>query len=437
MTHIDSLTLKKLISRNLVIDDIAMLCDELGIDSINFSGGIVTRSYALVDYVDRAGQMEQLVKALQEKWPAIFRNVGLDTTPHSSLDQLTAHVELVEVAPSETGVQIAELRREVDDPQAIALLQKIEDLLERLVLLPDAVTQANSFVELEQVSRIMRSDPRGFDDWQLEVAKADYVVRRITAHVIRSEKILDWERQKVASEITFEKQRLTDERILTWLIPITLFVYALLIVATVLIAARSFSLDYVLPVIAVPVPVIVWAAVGAWSALMLRYYRRHASVTLMAELRIYIGRFWMGVIAGTIFYFAIRSGLYLLSNSIVDLNVASPGQQQILWVLVWLVAFSELIFERVVSKMAGSITGENSETSVENIWSVAKTEITELIDRATNLQRTQLRQLEAEIRALQKGNAPVNSPVVTPLADTDLVEPEDHQNDLNKDALAT
>jgi len=428
MNPIDYYTLQRLISQNFTLDDIQVLCGSLGVNMNDIPGnGILAKAYGIVPFMQQQGRIRDLYNALRNLKPGLLSEYNLDERTFrlpEGVDLLPTHIlspTLVEVPPDQVGARVVQL--EVSDPEAMLLLKRIEDLQDRLVRLTDAVFQQKSYETLEQASRLLRVTPEKVDDWQLQKTRAEFLIRKTQADVYRMERTQEWRIAEVNSRTESERRRALDERRITWLVPLTILFYAVLVAVLSFYVFMHAGEGYVVPVLGIPLQILVWSSIGSLSALLFRYYKRERTSALIPEIRLILGRFWIGIVAGSVFYFMIRSGLFVLSNQVVDLDHAPFGQQQALWVLVWLVSFSDFIFERVIARVAGNVIGEDTDKTVTSILTVTTSEIADIIERATNEQLAEFRRLRAEF-------AETESPVITTGITAEASEPpaEDNTN---------
>ncbi len=197
------------------------------------------------------------------------------------------------------------------------------------------------------------------------------------------------------------------EKSLTWIIPLIIIFYSVLVIIFSLYANLQDSDDYVVPTLGVPTTIIVWASIGSLSSMIFRYYRREKSVVMIAEIRRNIGRFWFGVISGIFFYLVIRSGLFIISNQDIDVNSVSQAHQQFIWALVWLVSFSDAIFERVIARVTGNVLGDDAPNAIDDILKVVATEINDVLDKTYNVYEDKLLELTSRDVSSKETSPPV------------------------------
>lgn len=403
MKLIDYHTMQRLIGQNFTLDELKMVCDALEVNIDDIPGtGMLAKAYGTVSFTEERGRVRDLFNTLCSFKPEVFSEYGLNERRFhppvkSDLRALSLDTDpaLIEVPLDETGTRVVRLT--VSDPEAKLLISQIGELLDRLVRLADASLQLKAYKTLEEATRLLRANPEKIDDWQVQMTRAEFLIRKTTADIYRAERAKERKRAEINYILEYEKKRALDERKITWLAPLAIVIYSILVATLALVAFRHAGEDYVVPVLGLPLQILVWSSIGSISALLFRYYKREETSALIPEIRHIIGRFWTGIVAGSIFYFAIRSGLFMLSSQYIDLNNAPSGQQQMLWASVWLVAFSDFVFERIIVRIAGNVIGEDTEKAVTSVSRVITSDIADMIERAGNEQLAELRRLRAEI----------------------------------------
>ena len=417
-------TMQGLIAQNFTLDELGVVCDTLGVNIDKILGnGVIAKAYGIVPYMAERGRIRDLFNALCSLKPAAFSEYRLDERRfrlpiESGFPSLDTDLALIEVPPDQAGTRVVQL--EASDPQAELLIKQIEELQDRIVVLADPIIQQRAYETLEEAARLLRANPENVDDWQLQMTLAEFLIRKTAAAVYRAERSQERRRAEISSIIEYERTRALDERRITWLVPLITLGYAILVAILTLYAFRYAGEDYIIPVLGLPLQILVWSSIGSLSALLFRYYKRERTSALISEIRLLIGRFWIGIVAGSVFYFAMRSGLFVLSNQVVDLNNVPPGQQPVLWVLVWLIAFSDFMFERVIARISGNLIGEEADKAITSVLRVTTSEIADMIERAGNEQLAELRRLRAEFEAARSNGTTAASfaePVEAPAED--------------------
>lgn len=396
MRQLDILSLKKLIWQNFDDKTIPIFCDEAGIDSKTLpTKGLIAKANYLVDESIKTNSTREIFNAIYRLRPDLIDNIyTFDENAFLSKEALLRDPTLISVPLAETSERIIQFQ--LDDPNANALLKRIQELSNKLEVLADPVAQERLFSKLEEASQIVRSKWSEVEYLQ-KLGRAEFLINSTSAEIVRFDKLREFRVADVNRQIEAENKVRQDEAKLTWIIPAIIIFYIILVVSAVVFTAGNTTSDPVIPLINVPLSILVWSAIGSLSALVYRYYRRIKKSSLISEIRLAFGKFWVGLVSGAIFYFSIRSGLFILSNQQVDLNQSPLGQQQLIWVLVWLISFSDFVFERVITRLSGNVTGDESEKSLSSIFGVNVSDISDTIERSNSRQLAEFRRLRAEL----------------------------------------
>ncbi|MBE0573614.1 hypothetical protein IH575_01790 [Candidatus Dojkabacteria bacterium] len=399
MRPLDSMSLKTLVWKNFDDNTFSLLCIASGINADALPNrGLIEKANYLVDEAIRIGRINEVFSEIYRLRPDLIEGIFIfDESAFASTEVLLRDPTLISVPEVETSERIIQMH--VDDPTANTLLVRVQELSTKLEVLADPVAQETLFAKLEEASQIVRSKWNEAE-YQMRLGRAEFLINSTSAEIFRLDKQREIRLADVNSQIEAENKVRQDEAKLNWIIPAIITVYALLIIGVVI---GSFFLGYQedaeIPFINVPLSILVWSGVGSLSSLIYRYYRRIKKSSLTSEIRLAFGKFWIGLVSGTIFYFALRSGLFLLSNSELDINQSPLGQQQFIWVLVWLISFSDFVFDRVVSRIAGNVIGEESERAVSSIIGVSISDVSDIIERSNSRQLSEFRRLTAQAAA--------------------------------------
>jgi hypothetical protein len=396
MRELDIFSLQKLVWQNFDDKAISMFCDESGIDEHTLPNkGVIEKGNYLVDEVVKTGRARDVFNAIYKLRPDLIEGIfSFDENAFLSKEALLRDPTLISVPPAQSSERIIQFQ--LDDPNANALLKRIQELSNRLEVLADPISQERLFTKLEVASQIVRSKWNELEYLQ-KLGRAEFLINSTSAEIIRLDKQRQLRVADVNHQIEAENKVRQDEAKLTWLIPSIIIFYTLLVISAIIFNFNQGFGDPVIPLINVPLSVLVWSAIGSLSALIYRYYRRIKKSSLISEIRLAVGKFWIGLVSGAIFYFAIRSGLFILSNQQVDINQFPLGQQQLIWVLVWLVSFSDFVFERIINQISGNVVGDESEKSISSIFGVSVSDISDTIERSNSRQLSEFRRLRAEL----------------------------------------
>lgn len=419
MKPIDLQTLQILIEKNFTLEQLKSLCSTLSISAEQAPGkGLITKAHAIIYYMANQGRIRELFDGLKKLKPEVFSEFSLaETDRRPQIPHLNTDPTLIDVPLDQVGSRVIQL--DTNDPRANLLIEQVQKLLDRLERLTDANFQKKAYETLEEATRLLRSNPAKVEDWQVQMIRAEFMIRTTNAEIYRAEIAIERKRVQVAYENEYLSEIAQDERKLSWLIPAIILLYVCLVICMAIFVPLYKGIDYIIPVLGIPLPILIWSAIGSLCSLLFRYYKRERTSAFIPEIKLTIGRFWIGIVGGIIFYFAVRSGLFELSNQVVDLNKASSGQQQVLWALVWLISFSDFLFERVIARISGNIVGEeNGEKALASVLKVTSSEIANIM-RDSNEQLIAMRKVISELEetklsntigtVISKANTPVHN----------------------------
>lgn len=395
MRPLDLVSLKKLVWQHFDDNTISTLCEEIGFNEKDLPNkGMIEKSNHLIERLVKEGRAKDVFNAIYKMKPELIEDIFyFDENIFLTKEVLLRDPSLISVPLEQAGERI--VRPQADDPNANTLLKKIDELNARLEVLADSVSQEKLFSKLEEASQIVRSKWSETEYWQ-KIVRAQFLINSASAEIFRLDKQRELRVADVNYQIELENKVRQDEIKLTWIIPSIISFYTILVVAVTVLSISNGVGDLLIPLINIPLSVLVWSAIGSLSALIYRYYRRIKRASLIPEIRLTFGKFWIGLISGAIFYFAVRSGLFILSSQQVDINQSPLGQQQLMWVLVWLISFSDFVFERVITRISGNVVGEESDKTVSSVLGVNISDISDTIEKSNSKLLSELRRLRAQ-----------------------------------------
>jgi hypothetical protein len=155
------------------------------------------------------------------------------------------------------------------------------------------------------------------------------------------------------------------------LITVTVYLVVVIAFVSVLIWLWSDGLDYIgsihtmkLPLLGVPWPVIVWSLLGSLGAMIHRFNKKPIYAFGVA-LKWLITRPVQGVVLGSALYFALVSGLFLLTGFTVDID-GSPQPtitDAVILVLVFLIGFSDRFADSVLNTLVAKYSKESEQNA--------------------------------------------------------------------------
>ena len=120
------------------------------------------------------------------------------------------------------------------------------------------------------------------------------------------------------------------------------------------------SVDYVLPIIEVPLPILIWSAIGSFTAILYRF-NKSGDIEIQDPLRWLFTRPLTGIVMGVIVYFAIKIGLLAAIASGESINV---GESEVFWVIAFVGGFSDKFADTVLRALVGQLGGDESDNPV-------------------------------------------------------------------------
>ncbi len=119
------------------------------------------------------------------------------------------------------------------------------------------------------------------------------------------------------------------------------------------------NVDYVLPVISVPLPILIWSAIGSFTAMLYRF-NQSGDIELQDPLRWLFTRPITGVVMGVIAYFVLMVGF--LS---VDLETAEQlGSSEVMWLVAFIAGFSDRFADNILKTLVGRFGGDPNDELV-------------------------------------------------------------------------
>lgn len=161
--------------------------------------------------------------------------------------------------------------------------------------------------------------------------------------------------RRVHVAIAKEQQIQRGENRLRWIVPVLVIVYVVAIVTVIAFGGTASQSE--IPVIGIPLPIIVWSAIGSVSAILFRFYT-HQPGRISDEIRWLVARPIIGIVMGALSYIAILSGLIIFGTATgTNLN-ADNARPQLLWVVAFLGGFSDKFFETIIDAVVGKLSNQ-------------------------------------------------------------------------------
>lgn len=126
-------------------------------------------------------------------------------------------------------------------------------------------------------------------------------------------------------------------------------------------AFEAYAGDTVLPVLRIPVSVLLWAAIGSFTAILYRF-NCSGDIELRDPLRWLFTRPLTGVVIGAVTYFVVRIG-FLATGFEDSESIRSP---ELFWLIAFLSGFSDRFADRLLRSLVGRFGGK-AEDSLLNL----------------------------------------------------------------------
>lgn len=384
---VDSRELRQIMITSLTSRDVDALYRLLNLNGSDTEPtALLGRIRRLTDHMQRESRIPELLDALAEVRPDIFSKVILPKSTTSIATIGSGGVRTsdrnvgdnsipIEVPAEALGNRVVNIESDINDPRAATLLEKSVELTDSVVRLGSPSAQAEALELLLFAQQSLRTSPDQVDDWPLHLSKAEDALRRVQAVVYSERRRVEIRVQQFKQRDNEYRREISIERRLNWLVPLIMGVYVVIIAAIAAVSYWLTGIDYLIPVVGIPISIIIWAFLGGISAVLYRYYKRQSPASAILETRYVIARPFVGAITGIITYFAITSGLFLLTGGGSTNVVPTPTQGPAILVLVWLIAFSDYVFEKVIVRLAGNLSGDQAEKTLISISEVPETEI--------------------------------------------------------------
>jgi hypothetical protein len=138
-------------------------------------------------------------------------------------------------------------------------------------------------------------------------------------------------------------------------------VVILMLVALVVISPNlGLSTETVVPLIKIPLPIIIWSAIGSLGAMLYRF-NNSADAELADPLRWSFTRPLTGILMGIIAYMTFKIGLLVLQPVTIAGGppaVAPSPSDELLWLAAFLAGFSDRFADSVLRSLTGRLGGD-------------------------------------------------------------------------------
>jgi hypothetical protein len=131
----------------------------------------------------------------------------------------------------------------------------------------------------------------------------------------------------------------------------------MLFVLVILGPRHGLSVNTVIPILALPLPVVLWSTIGSFTAILYRF-NNSPLIELQDPLRWLFTRPLTGVMMGAITYLVISVGLITISPG----RNTPIGSKELIWLIAFLAGFSDRFADAMLKSLVGRFGGDkNSE----------------------------------------------------------------------------
>jgi hypothetical protein len=118
----------------------------------------------------------------------------------------------------------------------------------------------------------------------------------------------------------------------------------------------GLSVDTMIPILAIPLPVILWSTIGSFTAILYRF-NNSGDIELQDPLRWLFTRPLTGIMVGIITFFIIKAGLLTLAP---ESTTPALGSKELMWLAAFLVGFSDRFSDTLLRSLVGRFGGDKN-----------------------------------------------------------------------------
>jgi hypothetical protein len=119
---------------------------------------------------------------------------------------------------------------------------------------------------------------------------------------------------------------------------------------------RGLTVYTIVPILAIPLPVILWSAIGSFTAILYRF-NNSGDIELQDPLRWLFTRPLTGIMIGIVTFFIIKAGLLTLTPGN---NTPALGSNELMWLAAFLVGFSDRFSDSLLKSLVGRFGGDKT-----------------------------------------------------------------------------
>lgn len=117
----------------------------------------------------------------------------------------------------------------------------------------------------------------------------------------------------------------------------------------------GLSAESLVPVLLVPVPILLWSALGSFTSLVYRF-NTASDLELQDPLRWLVTRPLTGIVMGTIAFLVVKVGFLTTASDLAD----SLGKNELIWLIAFLAGFSDRFSESILRNIVGKLGGDKT-----------------------------------------------------------------------------
>ncbi len=151
-------------------------------------------------------------------------------------------------------------------------------------------------------------------------------------------------------------QNLARRRVIARRYAVIVSILALVVLAGIIFwgsFAGGPSVNTVLPVIEIPLPILIWSAIGSFTAILYRF-NSSGEMELQDPLRWLLTRPLTGIVMGIIAYFVISVGFLSTGAKITS----GTGAPEVLWLIAFISGFSDRFANGLLRSLVGRFGGK-------------------------------------------------------------------------------
>lgn len=152
-----------------------------------------------------------------------------------------------------------------------------------------------------------------------------------------------------------EKERNFRKKIRFLAVAISVLAFILLFTVAILLPVYVAGTDYIIPILSIPITVLLWSAIGSFTALLYRF-NKAGDVELQDPLRWLVTRPITGIMMGVLAYLALKAGFLAMSQT--NTSIAT---NELIWLISFLAGFSDTFSDGILKRLMGQLGNDKNE----------------------------------------------------------------------------